>query len=98
LLAQLEQNTLIGSLAEWLRDNLTATSAQLQDWLVSATQVLMKSLAASGGNFLLGALNTAIHFFMMLFLCAKCRDAATLWIFNRDILQAKYCWKSNQFR
>jgi predicted PurR-regulated permease PerM len=28
----------------------------------------MKSLAASGGNFLLGALNTAIHFFMMLFL------------------------------
>ena len=68
LLAQLEQNPFIGSLAEWLRDNLTATSAQLQGWLVSASQMLMKSLAATGGNFLLGALNTAIHFFMMLFL------------------------------
>lgn len=68
LLAQLEQNPFIGSLAEWLRDNLTATSAQLQSWLVSASQMLMKALAATGGNFLLGALNTAIHFFMMLFL------------------------------
>ena len=68
LLAQLEQNPFIGSLAEWLRDNLNATSAQLQGWLVSASQMLMKSLAASGGNFLLGALNSAIHFFMMLFL------------------------------
>ena len=68
LLAQLEQNPFIGRLAEWLRDNLTASSAQLQGWLVSASQMLMKSLAATGGNFLLGALNTAIHFFMMLFL------------------------------
>ena len=68
LLAQLEQNPFIGRLAEWLRDNLTATSAQLQGWLISAAQMLMKSLAASGGDFLLGALNTAIHFFMMLFL------------------------------
>ena len=68
LLAQLEQNPFIGSLAEWLRDNLTASSAQLQGWLVSASQMLMKSLAATGGNFLLGALNTTVHFFMMLFL------------------------------
>jgi predicted PurR-regulated permease PerM len=30
--------------------------------------MLMKSLAATGGNFLLGALGTVIHFFMMLFL------------------------------
>lgn len=68
LLAQLEQNPLIGSLAEWLRDNLTASSEQLQDWLISASQMLMRSLATHGGNFLLGAVNTAVHFFMMLFL------------------------------
>lgn len=68
LLAQLEQNPFLGSLAEWLRDNLTASSEQLQGWLVSASQMLMRSLAASGGNFLLGAVNTAVHFFMMLFL------------------------------
>lgn len=68
LLAQLEQNPFIGSLAEWLRQNLTATSEQLQGWLASAARMLMQSLAATGGNFLLSALGTVIHFFMMLFL------------------------------
>jgi predicted PurR-regulated permease PerM len=68
LLTQLERYPIIGSLAEWLRQNLTATTEQLQGWLVGGAQVLLKSLAASGGNFLLGALGTLIHFFMMLFL------------------------------
>ncbi|MBK6741645.1 MAG: AI-2E family transporter [Hydrogenophilales bacterium] len=68
LLAQLERYPFIGSLAEWLRDNLTATSAQLQSWLESGAQMLLRSLAATGGNFLLSALGTVIHFFMMLFL------------------------------
>ncbi|MDP2827197.1 MAG: AI-2E family transporter [Sulfuricellaceae bacterium] len=68
LLAQLERYPLIGSLAEWLRQNLTATTAQLQSWLASGAQMLLKSLAATGGNFLLSALGTVIHFFMMLFL------------------------------
>jgi predicted PurR-regulated permease PerM len=68
LLAQLEQNPLLGRLAEWLRDNLTATSTQLQGWLVDGAQWLLHSVAENGGNFLLGALGTLIHFFMMLFL------------------------------
>ena len=68
LLAQLEQYPFIGSLAEWLRQNLTATTEQLQGWLVSGAQMLLKSLAATGGNFVLSALGTIIHFFMMLFL------------------------------
>ncbi len=68
LLAQLEQNPFIGNLAEWLRQNLTASTEQLQGWLVGAVQMLLKSLAASGGNFLLAALGSFIQFFMMLFL------------------------------
>ena len=68
LLAQLERYPLVGSLAEWLRQNLTATTEQLQGWLVSGAQMLLKSLAATGGNFLLSALGTIVHFFMMLFL------------------------------
>jgi len=68
LLAQLEKNPFIGSLAEWLRQNLIATTEQLQSWLISGAQMLLKSLAATGGNFLLSALGTVIHFFMMLFL------------------------------
>jgi predicted PurR-regulated permease PerM len=68
LLAQLERYPFIGSLAEWLRQNLTATTEQLQGWLVGGASMLMQTLAATGGNFLLGALGTVIHFFMMLFL------------------------------
>ena len=68
LLAQLEPYPFIGSLAEWLRQNLTATTEQLQGWLVSGAQMLLHSLAAKGGNFVLSALGTIIHFFMMLFL------------------------------
>ena len=68
LLAQLEQYPIIGSLVEWLRQNLTATTEQLQRWLASGTQMLLKSLAATGGNFVLSALSTVVHFFMMLFL------------------------------
>jgi predicted PurR-regulated permease PerM len=66
LLVQLERYPLIGSLAEWLRQHLTASTEQLQGWLVSGAQMLMKSLAATGGNFVLSALNTTIHFFLML--------------------------------
>jgi predicted PurR-regulated permease PerM len=36
--------------------------------LVKGAQLLLQSLAATGGNFLLGALGTVIHFFIMLFL------------------------------
>lgn len=68
LLAQLEPYPFIGSLAEWLRQNLTATTEQIQGWLVSGAQMLLHSLAAKGGNFVLSALGTIIHFFMMLFL------------------------------
>jgi predicted PurR-regulated permease PerM len=68
MLARLEQFPVIGSVAEWLRHNLTASTEQLQGWLVSGTQMLLQSLAATGGNFLLSALGTIIDFFMMLFL------------------------------
>jgi predicted PurR-regulated permease PerM len=68
LLAQLEKHPFIGSLAEWLRQNLTATTEQLQGWLVNGAKMLMNSLAATGGNFLISSVNTIIHFFMMLFI------------------------------
>ena len=68
LLMQLEQHPLIGNLAEWLRLNLVATTEQLHGWLESGSQMLLKSLAASGGDFVLSAMGTVINFFIMLFL------------------------------
>ena len=67
-LALLEQNPFIGSVAEWLRQNVTASTEQVQEWLINGGQMLLKSVAGTGGNFLLSALSTVIHFFMMLFL------------------------------
>jgi len=68
LLMQLERHPLIGNLAEWLRLNLLTTTEQLHGWLESGTQMLLQSLAASGGTFMLSALSTIINFFIMLFL------------------------------
>lgn len=50
LLTQLERYPLVGSLAEWLRQKLTATNEQLQGWLVSSAQMLLQSLASTGGR------------------------------------------------
>lgn len=68
LLSQLERYPFIGGLANWLRHNLTATTEQIQGWLVSGAQMLLQSVATTGGYFVLSALGTIIHFFMMLFL------------------------------
>jgi predicted PurR-regulated permease PerM len=68
LLAQLERYPFIGSLAEWLRQHLTATTEQLDGWLAEGAKALLQSLAAKGGNFVLSALGTAVEFFVMLFL------------------------------
>jgi predicted PurR-regulated permease PerM len=68
LLTQLEHHAIIGRLAEWLRLNLIATTEQLHGWLESGAQMLLKSLAATGGNFVLSALGTIVNFFIMLFL------------------------------
>jgi predicted PurR-regulated permease PerM len=67
-LAQLVHYPFIGGLVEWLRQNLATTTEQLDGWLVSGAHMLLQSLAATGGNFLLSALGTFIHFFIMLFL------------------------------
>ncbi|MEQ1592542.1 MAG: AI-2E family transporter [Thiobacillaceae bacterium] len=68
LLVQLEQHPFIGGLTEWLRHNLIATTEQLHGWLESGAQMLLKSLAATGGSVVLSALGTIIDFFIMLFL------------------------------
>ena len=68
LLAQLEPYPVIGILTEWLRHNLTATTEQLQSWLLNGAQMLLHSLAVKSGDFVLSAMEAIIHFFMMLFL------------------------------
>lgn len=66
--AKFDQYPVIGPVLRWIHDNTEITTAQLQAAVVSGAQTLLKSVAASGGNFVLGALGTLVQFFLMLFL------------------------------
>jgi predicted PurR-regulated permease PerM len=68
LLQRLESLPLLGSLSRFLRDHIAATTEQIEGWLVKGAQMVLQSLAGKGGDFVLGAVGTVIHFFMMLFL------------------------------
>ena len=67
-LAQLEAYPAIGPAARWLHVNTDVSTEQLQAWLAANAQVALKTLAAGGGNLVLGALGTLVSFFLMLFL------------------------------
>ena len=73
---QLDQNTLtsletypvIGPVARVAREQFAVTAADIQGWLESGTQAIMRIVASVGGGFVLSALGTVIAFFFMLFL------------------------------
>ena len=52
---------------EWLGSHTTISVEQLQGWFVEAVKRVLQSLAASGGNLVLGALGTVVSFALMLF-------------------------------
>ncbi len=68
ILDALERYPVIGSAVRWIRQELSFTADQVQDWLVSGVQSVLKSAAAAGGNFMLGVAGTLVGFFLMLFL------------------------------
>ena len=67
-LEQLESIPFLGTISTFLRENIAATTEQIEGWLVKGAQVVVQALAGRGGEFVLGALGTVIHFFLMLFL------------------------------
>ncbi len=67
-MAKFDQYAVIGPVLRWIHDNTEITTGQLQAAVVSGAQTVLKSIAASGGNFVLGALGTIVQFFLMLFL------------------------------
>jgi predicted PurR-regulated permease PerM len=67
-LQRLEGYPIIGPLVRWIRDNVAVTTEQMQGWLVDGAQTTLKSLAAAGGNIVLGFVGSVIGFFLMLFL------------------------------
>ncbi len=52
---------------EWIGSHTTVTVDQMQVWIIAETKRVLQSLASTGGNFVLGALGTAVSFGLMLF-------------------------------
>lgn len=78
-LARFDQYPGLGTLLRWMHDNTAITSEQVQSSVLSGAQTVLKSLAASSGNFVLSAVGTLLGFFLMLFLFFfLLRDGRTL--------------------
>jgi predicted PurR-regulated permease PerM len=68
VLLNLEQYPVIGPIARIAREQFSVSAADIQTWLESGTQTIMRIVASVGGGFVLSALGTVMGFFFMLFL------------------------------
>ena len=59
---------LVGKILNATGTNVTFTAEQVENWLVSGAQSMLKSAAAIGGNLAIGVVGTLVGFFLMLFL------------------------------
>jgi predicted PurR-regulated permease PerM len=68
ILQRVQNIPLVGRVFEWFGADVSATFAQIEGWLVSGAQNLLKGAAAVGGSFAIGVVGTLVSFFLMLFL------------------------------
>lgn len=68
MLYDLERIPAIGRLLSLARANLSITADQIQGWIMSGAENLLKTAAALGGNLFVGAVGTIFGFIVMLFL------------------------------
>lgn len=68
VMLKLETYPVIGPVARLARTELAVSAADVQGWLESGTQTIMRIVASVGGGFVLSALGTVMGFFFMLFL------------------------------
>lgn len=68
VLANIESYPVIGPIARVAREQFAVSGADIQGWLESGTQAIMRIVASVGGGVVLSALGTVIAFFFMLFL------------------------------
>ncbi len=68
LLGRFETFPLLGEALRWAGRGTPVSAVQVQGWLSTGVQALLKSAAAAGGNLALGLFGTVVGFFMMLFL------------------------------
>jgi predicted PurR-regulated permease PerM len=67
-LEKLESFPIVGRAVAWLGAEVSVTAEQIQQWVVSGAQAVLKTAAAAGGSFALGVVGTLVGFFLMMFL------------------------------
>jgi predicted PurR-regulated permease PerM len=68
ILQSLERMPVVGRVLGWFGADVSATIAQIETWLVSGAQNVLKSAATVGGTVAIGVVGTLVSFFLMLFL------------------------------
>ncbi len=68
ILAELESYPVVGRILAWLQNEVLISTGQVEEWLTTGAQALLKSSAAMSGKFALGVVGTVVGFFLMLFL------------------------------
>lgn len=68
IVSKIENLPIVGRVLSWVGADVSITAEQIENWLVSGAQTLLKSAAAVGGNVAIGVVGTLVGFFLMLFL------------------------------
>jgi len=68
LLEKLQSMPIVGRVLGWFGADVSITAEQVETWLVSGAQSMLKNAAAVGGNVAIGVVGTLVGFFLMLFL------------------------------
>ncbi len=67
-LGRLERYPLIEGALAWLSERIDITAAQVQEWVASGGEGMLKYAASLGGSLVVGTLETVFSFFLMLVL------------------------------
>lgn len=87
--ADLANMPFLGPALSWLQEATGISFAQIQTWAIEASRAVLKPLASLGQQAVLGALGTAIGFFMMIFiLFFAIRDGRAMFGALRDLIPA----------
>jgi len=68
MLAKLESYPVIGPALAWIRENGSVSAEQIQGWVTSGIQSVLRNAAAMGGGVVLGVVGSLVGFFLTLFL------------------------------
>jgi len=78
LVSRLGDYPVLGGAVTWLTETLDLGPTEITEFLVTLGQTLLRYAASFGSQMVLGALNTALAFLLMMFLLFSCYATAAI--------------------